>query len=219
MTNECPCCRRQVESQPIRPACEFCGYEFRLQPLPDLVRPPRRTGAAVFYTFAGTAVLLGVLQFPELLHRGRALATKAAFKAAARTDGLHQIQPTDSPGREKGLVWGRVWDLKSLAPVPEAAVVFEDAEKRVYHGAITDKDGRYQAWLPVRAEGYYLTIHHPGYARRFTEDWVPSLRHQQPSTRAELARDLVGRPADETHVLPRPQRHFEKDFLLVPLPD
>ena len=218
MTNACPCCQRQVKVQPIRPACEYCGYEFRPVPLADQPRPPRRTLSAVLFTFAGTAILLGVGHVPEFVHWLDTRGVRFAPAAASPLSTIHPISWT-TPGNRKGLIWGTVFDLKTLRPVPRATLVFEDRAHGKYLGAYANEEGLYQAWLPATEEGFYLTIHHPGYAKAFTEDWVPSLRSQQASTREDLARDLRIRSPDEVHLIPRSSRHFSKDFGLAPISD
>lgn len=210
MENDCPCCQRKIKVAPIQEKCEYCDYEFTPQ-LPAEVVKRRSSTRAFAYTLIGAALLVTVYHAPNLYVRYK-MNHRDALKGLE--DSIHQIQNTSERGQDKSLVWGRLFDVRTLEPVRKATIVYQDPKTGTYYGAFTDDEGLYRAWLPAADHGFYVSIHHPYYAPAYMSDWTPSLTTLKSDAREDVAENLLRQPQTEEWIITKPGAHFNKDYAL-----
>ncbi len=210
MENDCPCCLHKIKVAPLQEKCEYCDYEFKPQ-LPVEIAKRRSSTGAFVYALIGAALLVAVYHAPDLYVRYK-INKHDALKGLE--DSIHQIQNTDERGRDKSLVWGRIFDVRTLEPVRQATIVYKDPQTDTYYGAFTDKEGLYRAWLPAAEQGFHVSIHHPYYAPAYMSDWTPSLATLNSATRENIAENLLHQPQTEEWIITNPGVHVSKDYAL-----
>ena len=134
-----------------------------------------------------------------------------------------------SPADEKALraagikgrwrMMGRVFDLTTLKPVPNARLIFKDPLTGKSYTSKANSSGRFKATLPSNIDGYNLRVGTPKYRSVYMEDWIPSVTMLPREKRDELAVELAGRPQEEDHVFSTSGEEIEKSYVLIRVPE
>lgn len=125
---------------------------------------------------------------PSDSREGAGVEASPASGRAAQADRCAGISS------ERGWVLrGRIYDLATLGPVPEAELLFQEADSGRTFRARSARDGSYRARLPGASEaGYAFQVRHPDYGHRHLRGRGVEARSMPARARMELAKD-VGR--------------------------
>ena len=195
---------------PNETGCPRCGFDPSEPAAPPLDHTRYRTKSIL----ALTAVVLSVLAvvFYVILHPGQLPSPKEPSSAGSMQVNL----PSPSTPVSTAGAWefdGRVLDLATLSPIPDAALNFAELQSGTVV-ARSDPAGRYKVSLPPLGAGsYQLSATHPGYISRDFSGTAETFEK-----RKEMAANPEGYDQPDFHPpwVGIPGQIIHRDILLLP---
>jgi hypothetical protein len=241
---KCPSCRNEAPADAA--FCSFCPYSFPEEEsradIEQVCQQQSWSPLPLMLGLGAAAVVAGLWMTiarsganPKETREAPLKTTSAAPTAPAEPKYVQRLLAINNessqdvsnaapetvkaaPPPKEWKMRGVVYDLMTLAVLPQCRVVFRDDRVNALFETVTDETGRYRMILPpLEGRGYAISIHKKGYAASYLDPSVENVQRLPREKRAALAGELAGAVLSPSSLDPPGNEPLLTDFYLAPL--